>query len=292
MQPVSAREFVLNMQRRFHQRGLAGLIIVLLLALIAGFALTRMQGHGISRQASRNSEASIPMLRVQAALLDFARLYKRLPCPAAPLLDLGLPAPNGPTVGTATCSNPDGTVPWAVLGLSANDVLDPWGRKISYRVVSGKKSATVSDGLDRSQCADKATAAVPPHDNLPDPATELCKTSGATLPRTSTASLNPIPSLSVNDKGTWVSGVAYVLVSHGETGRGAYLTGGQRLLPLPTAGGAEASNVGVGSYVVATPNTTVAVDLAAFFDDVVVYESLINLIDKSGLAPRNWPDIP
>jgi len=101
--------------------------------------------------------------------------------------------------------------------------------------------------------------------------------------------LTGIPSLTVNDKGANVTGVAYVLVSHGETGRGAYLPSGQRLLPLPASGGAEASNASVGSYAITTSNSTAAVDQATFFDDIVVYESLINLIEKSGLAARNWP---
>lgn len=293
MRPDSARGFAHNVPARNYQTGLTGLIIVVLLVLLAGFALVQMQGRNISLQVSRNSEALVPMSRIQSALLEFVRLNKRLPCPAAPLLDTGLPVPDGPTVTPPlACNNPDGTVPWAVLGLSAADALDPWGRKISYRVVSGLKSATVTDGLDRSQCdAELVVFASPPGDNSPDTA-GLCKKPVTVAPRTLVTNLTGIPSLTVNDKGTTISGVAYVLVSHGETGRGAYLRGGQRLLPLPPVGGAEASNAAVGSYVVSTPNTTVAPDQAAFFDDIVVYELLSNLIEKSGLVARNWPDIP
>jgi len=276
---------------RCYQDGLAGLVIVILLVLIAVFTLAQMQGRGISLQATRNSEVQAPMARIQARLLDFVRINKRLPCPAAPLLNTGLPVPNGPTVASAyACNNPDGTMPWAVLGLSANDVLDPWGRKISYRVVSGAKSATVSDGLDRSQCdTEVLIPALPPATNLPDAITGLCQKPITVLPRTLVTTLTGIPSLTVNDKGANVTGVAYVLVSHGETGRGAYLPSGQRLLPLPASGGAEASNASVGSYAITTSNSTAAVDQATFFDDIVVYESLINLIEKSGLAARNWP---
>ena len=282
------------MRRRHFQDGLAGLVIVILLVLIAVFTLAQMQGRGISLQATRNSEVQTPISRIQARLLDFVRLNKRLPCPAAQLLDTGVPVPNGPTVALAyACINPDGTVPWAVLGLSENDVLDPWGRKISYRVVSGAKSATALEGLDRSQCdTEVLIPALSPATNLPDLITGLCQKPIAVLPRTLATTLTGIPSLTVNDKGANVTGVAYVLVSHGETGRGAYLPGGQRLLPLPASGGAEASNVSVGSYAIATSNSTIAVDQTTFFDDIVVYELLNNLIEKSGLAARNWPDIP
>jgi hypothetical protein len=294
MRPDSARGFAHNVPARNYQTGLTGLIIVVLLVLLAGFALVQMQGRSISLQASRNSEVQVPMSRIQAGLLEFARLNKRLPCPAAPLLDTGLPVPDGPTVTPPlACNNPDGTVPWAVLGLSAADALDPWGRKISYRVVSGLKSATVDDGLDRSACdSELLVFASPPGDNLPDSSTGLCQKPITATPRTLVINLTGIPGLVVNDKGIIVGGVAYVLVSHGETGRGAYLPGGQRLLPVPTVGGAEASNAAVGSYASATPNTTVPADQTAFFDDVVVYELLTNLIDKSGLAARNWPDNP
>jgi type II secretory pathway pseudopilin PulG len=294
MRPVLAREFAHNVRSRHYQTGLAGLVIVVLLVLLAGFALVQMQGRGISLQASRNSEAIVPMSRIQAALLEFVRVNKRLPCPAAPSLDTGLPVPNGPTVTPPpACNHPDGTVPWAVLGLSANDVLDPWGRKISYRVISGSRSATVAEGLDRSACdSEIIVPALPPQDNLPDLVTGLCKKPVAATPRTLITNLTSIPGLTVYDKGTTINGIAYVLVSHGETGRGAYLLGGQRLLPLPAGGGAEASNAGFGSYAVATPNTTVSIDQTAYFDDVVVYELLIKLIDNSGLAARNWPDIP
>jgi type II secretory pathway pseudopilin PulG len=293
MQPVLVHEFDHNVRSLHHQTGLIGLVIVVLLVLLAGFALVQMQGRNISLQASRNSEALVPMSRIQAALLEFVRLNKRLPCPAAPLLDTGLPVPNGPTVTPpSACNNPDGTVPWAVLGLSAGDALDPWGRKISYRVVSGLKSATVTDGLDRSACDTLLLVfALPPGDNSPD-TTGLCKKPVTAAPRTLVTSLTGIPGLVVHDKGTTINGVAYVLVSHGETGRGAYLAGGQRLLPLPAPSGLEALNTGIADYARATPNTTVPADQAAFFDDVVVYELLTNLIDKSGLAARNWPDIP
>ena len=293
MRPVLAREFGPKVPLR-RQAGLAGLVIAILLVLIAALALTQTQGRSTSVQSTRNSEAQVPMLRIQASLLNFVRLNRRLPCPAAPLLDSGLPTPNGPTVAPAfACNNPDGTVPWAVLGLSASDVLDPWGRKISYRVVSGSKSATVIDGLDRSQCdTDILIPALPPRNNLPDATTGLCQMSATLAPRTLISSLVGIPSLTVNDKGVLVNGVAYVLVSHGETGRGAYLTGGQRLLPLPAMGGAESSNASVGSYAKATPNTTIAADQPTFFDDVVVYDLLATLIEKSGLGARDWPDVP
>jgi hypothetical protein len=234
------------------------------------------------------------MTRIQGALLEFVRINKRLPCPAAPNVDTGIPVPNGATVTPPpACPFPNGTVPWAALGLSADDALDPWGRKISYRVATGQKSATGLDGLDRSQCDSIIIPPPIPADAYqPDALTGLCKRPvfPAITPRTLVSNLSAIPSLTINDMGVNVNGVAYVLVSHGETGRGAYLPGGQRLLPLPTTGGAEALNAGITIFAKANANTTVSVDQTIFFDDVVVYELLTNVIAKAGLAPRNWPD--
>ena len=278
------------MPRHFHQRGLVGIVIVVTLVLVAGLALIQMQGRNITLQSSRNSEALIPFTRIQTALLDFARINKRLPCPANPLNDTGVPQPINPT---ATCSNPDGTVPFAVLGLSANDVLDPWGRKISYRVWwDSANSATVFEGLDRSQCDSIiVTAAISLGGNGVDPITGFCKKPVSATPRTLISNLGNL-GLTVKDNNASVSGVAYVLISHGETGRGSYLPGGQRLLPLPVAGSEEELNTGIAQYAKSTPDTTVDISQIKFYDDIVVYEKLKDIIDKSGLKARDWPDIP
>lgn len=273
------------MPQRLHQRGLVGIVIVVTLVLLAGFALIQMQGRNIIFQSSRNSEALIPFTRIQFALLDFARINKRLPCPAKPSDDTGDPQPNSPT---PVCNNSNGTVPFSVLGLSLNDVLDPWGRKISYRVISGPQSATVFEGLDRSQCIDPIIAS----NNPPDSTTQLCLKPAPLSRRTTFTNLVSIPSLTVTDNFSPASGVVYVLISHGETGRGAYLPGGQQLQPLPLAGSDEKLNTGTGNYVRSTPNTTMDVNQVGFFDDIVVYEKLQNLIDKAGLKARQWPDVP
>ena len=110
--------------------------------------------------------------------------------------------------------------------------------------------------------------------------------------RTTFTNLIPSPSFTITDNGSSVSGVVYVLISHGETGRGAYLPGGQRLQPLPLAGSDEELNTGTTKYVKSVPNTTMDVNQVGFFDDIVVYENLQNLIDKAGLKARKWPDVP
>lgn len=110
--------------------------------------------------------------------------------------------------------------------------------------------------------------------------------------RTTFTNLIPSPSFTITDNGSSVSGVVYVLISHGETGRGAYLPGGQRLQPLPLAGSDEELNTGTTKYVKSVPNTTMDVNQVGFFDDIVVYVNLQDLIDKAGLKARKWPDVP
>jgi type II secretory pathway pseudopilin PulG len=295
MPRVWVRVSVRNVHSLRRQRGLVGLLLAIVLLLIAGVMLLAMLNRAISSRSARQSEVQAPMTRIQAALLEYVRINRRLPCPAAPTLDGGSPVPNN---ATAACTNPDGTVPWAVLGLSQADVLDPWGRKISYRVVSGARSATTANGLDQSQC--DTAIVVPPADPAKysiDSTTNMCRRSdppSATLnPRALLSQLPAIPALIVTDMSVPKNDVAYVLINHGETGRGAYLVGGQRLLPLPVAGSSEALNTGAGvSYAKIAANASVAITDPAYFDDVVVYERLGDLIAKAGLQARDWVDLP
>jgi hypothetical protein len=276
-----------------HQRGYVALVVAIVLLVLASFFLLNAVNSGLQTLSTRHAEAVRLLQRIQSALVEYARLNKRLPCPADPAADTGLPVPNAPTVPPATCVHPGGTVPWAVLQMTGTDALDPWARKISYRVTSGSAGATVAGGLDRSQCdVLNAIPPVNPDDYFVDSTTGLCKqlVPPATKPRTLLSNVIAVPSLALTDNGTGVSGVAYALISHGESGRGAYLIGGQRVLPMPSAGSSELTNTGTLSVVRATPNTTVPADQPAFFDDIVRYETLANLITRAGLQARDWPD--
>jgi len=84
------------------------------------------------------------------------------------------------------------------------------------------------------------------------------------------------------------TGAAYVLISHGESGGGAYLDTGQPFAGTTTDGTEEQKNypsLGLQAYYVDDQPTDVAG--AAHFDDVVVRPSVLSVATKAGLGPRS-----
>ena len=61
-------------------------------------------------------------------------------------------APTTATPPATLCTFRNGTVPWVTLGLSADDAVDAWGRKISYRVYDGPTGMTQALGASMSDC--------------------------------------------------------------------------------------------------------------------------------------------
>lgn len=127
------------------QRGFS-LVEIALVLVIAGLAL----GAGISLLGSQleNKKVSDTQNRIKEAseaIIAFAMVNGRLPCPAAPpatvtAVNRGLSAPLNPPIGT--CTNFDGFVPARTLGLSEQGVngnsegitQDAWSFGLRYRV--------------------------------------------------------------------------------------------------------------------------------------------------------------
>jgi hypothetical protein len=247
------------------------------------------------------------LLALRQALVNFASVNGRLPCPASGALDTGLAVPNG---AAAACINTNGTVPWTTLGLPRDAALDAWGRKVSYRVFAGATGLTVAGGASLVNCAPTAASA-PVAPNF------QC---AALPPRTDPVLvLAPAlrPGLAVYDDGaqpsTTVWQVALVLISHGASGAGAWTSGGiQQALP-PVANAVEranglvlnAANVPISPALCPLPpavmpaqpgchyrinhsDATVALTANNHFDDQVVYVTFTDLFREAGRAARNW----
>jgi hypothetical protein len=85
------------------------------------------------------------------------------------------------------------------------------------------------------------------------------------------------------------TGAAYVLISHGESGGGAYLDTGVLSTSTTTDGTEEQKNYAnlnlvPGGYYVDDQTTDVAG--ANHFDDVVLRPSVLSVANKAGLGPR------
>jgi prepilin-type N-terminal cleavage/methylation domain-containing protein len=119
--------------RRANIRGFSLLEMAIVL-MIVGFLLTGMLGGMSALQSVQRDDGTRRQLdEMRNALITFATVNGRLPCPAAPatsdaVTGAGLeraPTASGCTGGAA------GAFPWATLGLPQTDT---WGRRFSYRV--------------------------------------------------------------------------------------------------------------------------------------------------------------
>lgn len=268
------------MRRRELGFSIALLVAVLGLiigAMVAAFLLTRFSG---SRDEMETTRAR--MEAVMSALDQYAAQNRSLPCPAVPTLassaaNAGVAAPAG-----SGCANGDGTVPWKTIGLKEEHALDAWGRRISYRVFStAYGSLTQAGGASMVDCD---LWRINPGSGL-DPVTGLC----APARTTDAADYIALERLRLYDFSPAVrTDVAYVLVSHGATGYGAYSSSGA---PLPAPKGPESDNTKAGG-----PFHSLAFadldkfDASSHFDDLVAYRTVSDLVKRAGLSGRDWPE--
>jgi hypothetical protein len=290
------------------QRGLVALLLAAAILTSVATALVIRQANSVRQAGDQISVTNARLEIVRKAMVDFVGLNGRLPCPASGLLADGQPVPLNPSVN---CTNTNGTVPWSVLGLSSEQVLDAWGRRLSYRVFTGATGLTITDGADMTNCDSNIAAPV-----APAAPNRLCNGAHSTTsdPASLIGFLAYRPGLAVYDDARAppsVTRVGFVLISHGPTGQGAWLPGGARLaLPLAT-NPVERANTQVlaigAAPPAACPMTPAAVPLPPtchnrlvssdktidttainHFDDLVVYMTITDLISAAGRGPRDW----
>jgi type II secretory pathway pseudopilin PulG len=275
---------------RTPQRGATGvliiaLIVIVMVVILATYALTR-----VTEISADTSQASAGLAKAAAVLEAYAAATQRLPCPADPTLDTGVELPVG--VGSPDCSKDEGTLPWQTIGMRRDDAIDPWGRKLSYRVYTGNAGSLVQPGgVSMAKCD-----TVEPS---PGGATAgggglggLCK--GTTDP----FQYDTTPAQFLNGKGLKLTDmsapqyddVAYVILSHGPTGLGGYSVSGIRL-DMP-AGDEKKNTQATGPFTIMPfSDVDTAATSGTHFDDLLVYRRLADLVARIGLGARNWPEM-
>lgn len=265
------------------QRRQQGVALVLAIAVIASLALLGISGALKGRTATqgRVDDVELRFARAKAALVGHVAELGRLPCGANPALDTGTAVRV-----SGVCTFAQGSLPWATLGLRSDDGLDSWGNKISYRFYTGSAgSLAMDEGASMVLCNPSES-----QDAGPD---GLCRSNKKTHPDnflTVQVAGSPVKKgLVVTDFGVTREYVAYVLISHGPSGRGTYTTGGAAT-PAPT-NASEIANTSASGPFVATvsSSSSMSPDSAAFFDDLVAYETTSELILKAGRGSRIWP---
>jgi prepilin-type N-terminal cleavage/methylation domain-containing protein len=262
------------------------LVVVVVLGLIMAMSAVLLRSVSATQ---KRSITSTRLASIDAALVQFVMQQRRLPCPADGTLsasaggdELRLPS------GICTGNQAKGVVPWKTLGLSATDATDGWNRRITYRV---DKDMSKDDALNLSWCDPAGTGGL---------AAGVCN---ATCTSNTLGTCTP-PSAYLSNKGINVknlagvdvmlptgtppTGAAYVLVSHGESGGGAYLDTGLVATSTLVDGTEEQKNypsLVLQGYYVDDQNGDVGG--AAHFDDIVSRPSILAVAAKAGLGPRS-----
>jgi type II secretory pathway pseudopilin PulG len=267
------------------ERGAGGLfaLVVITLAMIAVLAL------GVLLRVTTNvgdaTQTTANLKTAAAALEQFAGASGRLPCPADPSTDNGLASPVG---ASRDCDFTQGTLPWATIGMRRDDAYDAWGWKISYRVYSNTNgSLTQANGASMVNC-DTVQALNP----QPVDGNNLCPIAHDTLDTAFLAGKG----LTVTDFGTTINGAsstggaAYVLISHGSTGLGAWTSAGaQKDNPKSTEEKNNMKDTGPFTLMAAS-GPEVPADDNNHFDDILFYRTVLDLAKKANLVARDWPN--
>jgi len=284
------------------QRGLAAATIVIVLILTAVVLILGRTYFRADAVLDQRAATEANLKTTVDALISFAVLNRRLPCPANGSLPKddagnGIEAVASPT----TCTHEDGVVPWATLGMRRQDAADAWGGKLSYRVYAPAYAGdgfTRSGGVDATNCNTEsavggATEVVVncgggSHDDHP---VHFFRASADALKKRG---------LVVNDKGATIDGLAFVLISHGESGRGAFQSETGVRIVAPASTGeirnmqgllpAPAARVWDTPFVVNPRSQTgTSPDDTAHFDDIVLGVAAADLVAKARLGARPWP---
>ena len=306
-------------ESRRKSRGFSLVEIAMVMAIL-GFVLTiGLKSTSAYLSAEKRQTTVARLAGIDAALVNYVAVQRRLPCPADGTVATGLEAR---TAATGVCTAmTTGVVPWVTLGLSEAEALDAWNNRITYRTVSAVVAAmpvginngfTSDQALDMTNC-DTAGAvgtltvlralgplAQPVNTCVANGAPPGCSVADLTL---CTPPLNFVINrgLAVRDglvapavpTGVEVmspvlgTGAAYVLISHGENRGGAYSSAGTIQTGSPVNSALEDVNNNNQAiqafYIDASQADAVGVN---HFDDIVVRPTLTSVITRAQLGPR------
>lgn len=186
----------------WHQKGFSLIemaIVLAIVGLLLGGLLPTISGQMEQRHVSDTRKQ---LVEIQQALIGFAIINGRLPCPALSTTPTGSSTAG---VETSTCAAPNngGVLPWVTLGVSETDA---WGRRFTYRVTPAFATVT--------------------------PTPFQLNTPGI---------LNVGLTWLNTDVGA-ASGVPAIVVSHGTNGLGAVMPNGTQTPPIPALSSDEGDN--------------------------------------------------
>jgi len=214
-------------QRGFTLTELA--VVLAIVGLLLGGMLMPLTAQ-IDMRNRQDTEKALAV--IQEALIGFALINGRLPCPATPTLVSGsggnCPAGGAAAVAgceattsagaTLGCAAVAGVLPWSTLGLPETDA---WGRRYSYRV-----AADYAHGIDpaRTEFGSDCVLNRADHQDY-----DAALGDGPRQAAFAICTPGDITVLAAAAGSTLASKVPAVIVSHGKNGAGAYTPQGSRI---------------------------------------------------------------
>ena len=275
-----------------------GALFVFLMPLSS--CILENQKREITRQKLKN---------IESAMANYVAINKRLPCPADGTIAPGnanAGVEGARTGGDCTNNQISGVVPWVTLGLTQADIQDGWYHLITYRAAF---SLTRDNVLDMSFCDTAGTKGVDTSSSTAPGGKCWASCLGSDM-TTCTSPQNYLVgkgfdirngsgvNLIMSGSGSSFTGAAYILISHGGNGYGAYDASGSYIaVGTGITGDIEAFNingpaVSVTNTLPLTANTFRDTEFAEgtaalYFDDHIVRPSVFALIQRAQLGPRS-----
>ncbi|MFH1493281.1 MAG: prepilin-type N-terminal cleavage/methylation domain-containing protein [Pseudomonadota bacterium] len=208
-------------------------IVLVVVALLLGGLLVPLTMQ-IEQQKIRETQKS--MEEIKEALIGYAIVNNRLPCPDSDLDGLENPptptvAPNTPVAGQTTqtffCLVDEGGLPYQTLGVSRED---GWNNRFHYRVTPAFTQRTVIIDSTTGNVLSSTAFTLSTPGNIKvlgrgdDPATSSTVEFKSSL--------------------TLASNVPLVIISYGKNGYGATSSSGQAQAPVPASNADETTNAG------------------------------------------------
>lgn len=195
------------------QKGFA-LVDLAIATVIGGTVLGGIVGLSSARMTVNQEQATHTAIsEARQALVAFAQIHRRLPCPADPRLPSTHPraGQEGARQGGHCQFGYFGVLPWTSLGLAE---LDVWGSRLSYRV-----AADFADGADECGARPQTDAV----DCL-----RLAQSTPNHSATTSSLVVKEDRGAGSGNPETIAHGLAAVVISHGANGLFGYNTSGQQ----------------------------------------------------------------
>lgn len=234
-------------------------MVLMIIGLLLGGLIPTLSAQ---MESQRITETRKSLGEIQDALIGFAIINGRLPCPADGTIATGQANAGVEAIAGTTCSNvannaAAGVLPWATLGVSETDA---WGQRFTYRV-----TAIFADAISANTFGGGCTPSPAPTQS----SFALCSSGNLDI-------------LSAASGGTNVAiDTPLVLISHGKNGAGAYTPQGTQLAVGSDTDEQENSDGSAdNNYVSHTPTPN--------FDDLVTWLSpntLLNRMVTSGKLP-------